>query len=80
LVVGSENGSLVFVDCRTATILIACIAVLPSPVLALAYASHPDGDKLVLFTNSTLLTVFSLAQGLNSLLAAIDPSAGQATS
>lgn len=75
MAIGSENGSLVFVDSRSGSILIACIAVIPTPILAISFALHEEGHKLVLFTNSPLLTVFTLAQGLNSLLAALEPTA-----
>lgn len=74
LAIGSENGSLVFIDCRTASVLIACIAVLPTPITAISTAKLEEGDKLILFTNSPLLSVFSLEQGLNTFLAAIDPA------
>lgn len=72
LALGSENGSIVFIDCRTANIMVACIALLPTAVRSIAYNRQgEDCDKLILFTNSPLLTIFSLTRGLNSLLAAM---------
>jgi hypothetical protein len=74
LAVGTENGSLVFVDCRTASIMIACIGVLPSPISSISYSKSHDEEheKLILFTNSTLVTVFNLLQGLNSILISME--------
>ena len=42
LSIGTDNGSLVFVDCRTASIMIACIGVLSSPILSISYSKSHD--------------------------------------
>lgn len=42
LALGSENGSLVFVDCRTGSIMIACIGVITNPIISIAYSKQHD--------------------------------------
>jgi hypothetical protein len=36
--IGTENGSLVFIDCRTANIMIACVGVISTPILSISYS------------------------------------------
>lgn len=71
LVLGSENGSLLLLDCRSACILLACLSLLPrTPILALSFVPASSlPDTLVLATPSSLLTLFRLPAGINSLLA-----------
>jgi hypothetical protein len=75
IALGSDNGSVVFVDSRSANILIACVGLLPhASIASISYAkgSEEDSSKLTLFTDSTNLYVYDLHQGLNSILAAMD--------
>ena len=74
LAVGTENGSLIFIDCRTANIMIACVGVLQSAIMSISFikSQSEELDKLILMSNTTILTVFNLNQGLNSILSSMD--------
>ncbi len=65
---------MVFVDTRTANILIACVGLIANtPITRISFvrSSEEEASKLILFTNSTNLVIFNLFQGINSILSSM---------
>ena len=83
IALGTDNGSVVFIDSRTASILIVCIGLVSNtPIIGISFSKSQEEEaaKLILFTNTTNIICFSLFQGINSILASMEENQSQSRS